>query len=202
MYYEPSSGREFASTYAFRLAYPDTSFGDLDTEAERNAVGLFTLGEHAPAYNPFTHRLEPAGVVQQGGAWVRGWNIVQHDADTLRANLLAQLTGEYERRMQIIAAAYPPAERESWPVQTSEARALLADAQALTPWIDAAAMVRGVDRAELAQRIVAKDDAYRSIHGALTGARQRIEDVIDAAGDDAEALIAVDVDAGWPGGAA
>ncbi|MBV7457295.1 hypothetical protein KW843_22635 [Acidovorax sp. sif1233] len=100
--------------------------------------------------------------------------------------------------MQVIAAGYPPSERESWHVQTSEARALLADAHALTPWIDGAAAARGIDRLVLAQRIAAKDDAYRAIHGALTGARQRIEDLIDAAGEDAQALQLIDVLAGWP----
>lgn len=114
-------------------------------------------------------------------------------------DLRAALASEYERRMQVIASGYPPSERESWPVQTSEARALLADEQAATPWIDAAAIARGIDRVELASRIVAKDEAYRLIHGALTGARQRIEDAIDAAGEDADALAAIDVTAGWPG---
>jgi uncharacterized protein YPO0396 len=112
--------------------------------------------------------------------------------------LQTALSAEYEQRMQVIAAGYPRSERESWHVQTSEARALIADAQALTPWIDGAAAARQIDRLVLAQRIAAKDDAYRAIHGALTGARQRIEDLIDAAGDDARALELIDVLAGWP----
>lgn len=113
--------------------------------------------------------------------------------------LRTALTSEYERRMQAIAAGYPPSERESWPVQTSEASALVADPQATTPWIDAAATARGVDRLELAQRIVAKDAQYRVISGTLSGVRQRIEDQIDAAWDDQAALQAIDVTTGWPG---
>lgn len=115
-------------------------------------------------------------------------------ADELRT----ALTYEYERRMQAIAAGYPPSERESWPVQTSEAYALLADSTAQTPWIDSAASARGLDRLELAQRIVAKDAQYRVISGTLSGVRQRIEDQIDAAGDDQAALQAIDVTKGWP----
>ena len=115
-------------------------------------------------------------------------------ADVLRL----ALTAEYERRMQAIAAGYPPSERESWPVQTSEAYSLLADPQASTPWIDAAASARGLDRLELAQRIVAKDAQYRVFSGTLSGVRQRIEDQIDAAGDDQSALKAIDVTQGWP----
>lgn len=113
------------------------------------------------------------------------------------AMLRQALTAEYEARMQVIAAGYPTSERESWHVQTQEARSLLADPQAATPWIDAAAAARGIGRHELAQRIAAKDDAYREIHGALTGTRQRIEDAISAAGDNQAALLAIDVTSGW-----
>lgn len=116
----------------------------------------------------------------------------------LAAELRQALALEYDQRMQIIAAGYPTSERESWPVQMEEARALVADPAAATPWIDAAALARGLDRQVLAERICAKDDAYRQIHGALTGTRQRIEDLIDAAQDDAEALSLIDVGAGWP----
>jgi len=131
--------------------------------------------------------------------WVASYVPPPADPAALRAALSAQLAGEYERRMQIIATGYPPSERESWPVQTGEARALLADPAAATPWIDAAAAARGLDRVELAQRIVAKDDAYRVIHGTLTGVRQALEDAIGAAGDDVQTLQAIDVTTGWPG---
>ena len=117
-------------------------------------------------------------------------------ADQLRT----ALTAEYERRMQAIAAGYSPSERESWPVQTGEAYALLSDSTASTPWIDAAASARGLDRVELAQRIAAKDAQYRVISGTLSGVRQRIEDAIDAAAGDAQALQAIDVTAGWQEG--
>ena len=108
------------------------------------------------------------------------------------------LAAEYRRRIQVIAAGYPLSERESWPVQTEEARALEADPAAASPWIDAAALARGLDRLELAARIRAKDADYRQVHGLLTGTRQRIEDQIDAAADDALALSQIDVTVGWP----
>mgnify|MGYP006169477331 CR=1 FL=1 len=119
-------------------------------------------------------------------------------AAEIAAGLRLALAAEYRRRIQVIAAGYPLSERESWPVQTEEARALEADPAAATPWIDAAALARGLDRLVLAERIRAKDDAYRQVHGLLTGTRQRIEDQIDAAADDALALSQIDVAAGWP----
>jgi hypothetical protein len=119
-------------------------------------------------------------------------------AAEIAAGLRQVLAAEYRRRIQVIAAGYPLSERESWPVQTEEARALEADPAAATPWIDAAALARGLDRLVLADRIRAKDDAYRQVHGLLTGTRQRIEDQIDAVADDALALSQIDVTAGWP----
>ncbi|WP_313080418.1 hypothetical protein [Pulveribacter sp.] len=133
-----------------------------------------------------------------GGVIVRRPPFSETPQISTRDTLLAALAAEYETRMRVISANYPPSERESWPVQTQEARALLADPTAATPWIDAACAARGLDRLELAARIVAKDDTYRSIHGLLTGVRQRIEDQIDAAGEDAAALQAIDTAAGWP----
>lgn len=147
----------------------------------------------------------PKSAKGKSPVWRDGWVMVPNielpqpalfevTADQLRT----ALTAEYERRMQAIAAGYPPSERESWPVQTSEAYTLLADPTAAVPWIDAAAAARGVDRLELAQRIAAKDAQYRVISGTLSGVRQRIEDQIDAAGDDQAALNVIVVTSGWP----
>lgn len=143
----------------------------------------------------FVHRL-PEGSVQLSEAEAQSRLAALNPVTA--ATLLGALAAEYEARMQVIAAAYPPSERESWPVQMQEAQALLADSQATTPWIDAAAQARGLTRHELATRIAAKNDAYRLVSGTLTGIRQAIEDQITAAGTDAQALAAIDVKAGWP----
>ena len=119
-------------------------------------------------------------------------------AAEIAVGLRGALAAEYRRRIQVIAAGYPLSERESWSVQTDEAMALEANPAASTPWIDAAALARGLDRAVLAKRILAKDAKYRQIHGELTGTRQRIEDKIDAHAGDAEALSKIDVTVGWP----
>ena len=123
---------------------------------------------------------------------------LSQDAGELRAELLARLAAQYEARTAVMSAPYPPSERESWPVQTGEARSLLVDAGAITPWLDAACAARGLSRIELAQRIAEKDAIYRAAHGAITGVRQRIEDSISAAAGDAAALASIDVAAGWP----
>ena len=148
----------------------------------------------AAAYVPCGEDVE-AGWLLEAGAFVDPPALVPPiTPDQLRT----ALTAEYERRMQAIAANYPPSERESWQVQTEEAKTLLADPAAPTPWVDAAASARGLGRVELAQRIVTKDAQYRIISGTLSGVRQRIEDQIDEAGEDQEALRLINVNQGWP----
>ena len=158
-----------------------------------------------PVIDSLTQSVIRDGCEKVDGKWRYRWRVDDLTAEQKAAkikeladNLRQELALAYEARMSVIAAASPPSERESWPVQTEEAKTLLADPTAPTPWIDAAATARGVDRLELAQRIVAKDAQYRVISGTLSGVRQRIEDQIDAAGDDQAALQTIDVTAGWP----
>lgn len=108
-----------------------------------------------------------------------------------RADALVAMNAGYSRAVALLAQGYPTAERESWPVQTSEARALLSDASAPAPWLSAAAAARGLDVLELARRVVVLDDAFRSRHGKLSGWRQRLEGQIAAATTPAAALAVV-----------
>ena len=104
---------------------------------------------------------------------------------------------QYAQRMNAVALPYPQYERESWPMQLQEAQSLAADPAAATPWIDACAAQRGLECSELAQRILAKDSAYRLISGQLAGARQAHEDAINAL-QELEALRSYDETQGWP----
>ncbi len=110
----------------------------------------------------------------------------------LASAAMVQVNAEYTRRMGAIAEAYPVHERESWPVQLQEANLLLSYAglpipdSVKTPWIDQCAHQRGLDRMELAARIVAKDEGYRTVSGFLSGVRQWHEDCIDMLLNDGE----------------
>ena len=111
--------------------------------------------------------------------------------------LHGRVNDEYTQRMNSVALPYPQYERESWPIQLQEAQALIADPAATTPWIDACAAQRSLDRGELAQRILAKDSAYRLISGQLTGSRQAHEGAIESLSD-LLAAKSYDVTVGWP----
>lgn len=119
------------------------------------------------------------------------------DFVTVIAELQAAVDTEYQRRMQAIADGYPAYERESWPIQLTEANTYATDNTAPTPWLDACAGARGIAKAELAQRVQAKDAAYREVSGVLTGVFQRHEDAI-AELKTLEQAQAYDISQHWP----
>ena len=93
----------------------------------------------------------------------------------------AELSRNFEQTIQQITAGYPPNEIASWSKQEQEARAFTAVALAPTPLIDALANTRGVPKATLAARIIAKADLFAGISGQLIGKRQGLEDSVEAA---------------------
>lgn len=98
-----------------------------------------------------------------------------------KQDAIERINDNYIRSVAVLEADYPQPERESWHVQTDEARRLLNDQSAHTPWIDAAAQGRGVTREELALLIAEQDSQYRAIHGTLTGKRQALRGRVMAA---------------------
>ncbi len=88
----------------------------------------------------------------------------------------------YEQAVRDLTANYPDSEIASWDKQETEARALYADINAVTPWIDAAATARGIPRLEFAILIISNANALLPFHGAYTGKRQKLRDEIDALG--------------------
>lgn len=116
--------------------------------------------------------------------------------DLFKAQMHAVVNTEYKNRMKAISDLYAQVERESWPIQLAEARAIVANPEATAVWIDTVAGIRGITRQELATRILDKDAQYRMLHGTLTGLKQRAEDAIDAA-ETYEALDEIDLDGVW-----
>jgi hypothetical protein len=104
-------------------------------------------------------------------------------AQQMKAAALARIDRAYEAAIEAIITDYPGSEVASWPQQEAEARAWLTDARASTPWIDAAAAGRDVDKAALIDRIITKASMFVPAHGQLTGKRQKLRDEIIALGD-------------------
>jgi len=96
---------------------------------------------------------------------------------------LASINASCESEIAAISAGYPASEVLSWPKQEAEARAYTADNQAVTPLLDSLAAARGISKAELASRVIAKADLFAQVSGAIIGKRQVLEDQIDAISD-------------------
>lgn len=94
MFYHFNTQQEFASLQEFRLAFPNTSFGMLDNEPERNACGLFTIDETIPEGNNIYGYYERGGVEEVAGKYVRQWNSVPHSPEIIKLNLKQAVTNK------------------------------------------------------------------------------------------------------------
>lgn len=103
----------------------------------------------------------------------------------LKATQLASINADCESAIATITTSYPSSEVLSWPKQEAEARTYIADNAAATPLLDALAQARGVAKADLAGRVIAKADAFSAMSGSLIGKRQALEDALMALPADA-----------------
>lgn len=101
--------------------------------------------------------------------------------DRARTERLAGINADADALVGELAATYPEREIQSWPQQVKEAEALALSPTADTPLLSALAAARGIDRADLAARVLAKASAYAAASGAIIGARQRLEGLLSAA---------------------
>ena len=118
--------------------------------------------------------------------------------DDLKAAKLNEINGAYQQAIATLTPTYPDDERLTFDKQEQEARAWLADNSTPTPFIEALAAGRRMNKAELVNRIIAKADAFALASGSLTGQRQRYEDLLDAA-ETAEDVAAIVPEYSLPG---
>lgn len=116
----------------------------------------------------------------------------------LKVRKLDEINATYQQAIATLTPTYPDDERLTFDKQEQEARAWLADSSTPTPFVDALAAGRQMDKAELVSRIIAKADAFALASGSLTGQRQRYEDFLDAA-ETAEAVAAIVPEYSLPG---
>lgn len=108
----------------------------------------------------------------------------------LKTVKLKEINIAYQEAIATLTPTYPDDERLTFDKQETEARAWMADKSASTPFIDALAVGRQMDKAELVKRIILKADAFALASGSLTGQRQRYEDMLKDA-QDAESVAAI-----------
>ena len=110
--------------------------------------------------------------------------------EMVKSRKLAEINGSYQQAIATLTPTYPDDERLTFDKQEAEARGWLADNSTPTPFVDALAAGRQMDKAELVKRIIAKADAFALASGSLTGQRQRYEDMLDVA-ETADAVAAI-----------
>ena len=98
-----------------------------------------------------------------------------------KADKLAEINAACQSTLEALTPTYPERELTTFDKQESEARAYLADPAASTPFLSALAAARGIELADLVQRVIAKADAFTSASGYIIGQRQALEDRLDAA---------------------
>lgn len=145
-----------------------------------NQNAIYYEGDRA---SPQDQAVPPRPDARHG--WIGSTWVLEHSVAI--AICLADINTECEKAIAAIRAGYPESEVLSWPKQEAEARAVAADHTSSTPLLDALATARGIDKAELVARVIAKADAFAAISGALIGKRQNLEDQLDALPVDATA---------------
>ena len=138
---------------------------------------MTTTADAVAVFVPFVPPHFVAG--QWGYAEGRFFPLPEHEPALLeaaRAEKLREINAAYEEALARVTADYPPSERLSFEKQEAEASAWTADGAAPTPFMDALAAGRGVDKATLARKILEKAALFATLTGALTGQRQRFED--------------------------
>lgn len=111
--------------------------------------------------------------------------------ELLKVNKLSEINSAYNAATTTLVSTYPSTEVLTFDKQEQEAQAWQSDSSVSTPLIDALALGRGIDKAELVQRIIAKAEAFAVATGYLTGQRQKYEDQLEAAttAEEIEAIV-------------
>ena len=116
--------------------------------------------------------------------------------DEARAEKLSEINAACDAALASLTATYPERELFSFERQEREARSLIAGDASDTAHITAIAKGRGIPVEELAQKIVAKADAFSVASGMLIGHRQALETKVEEAAtkeDVAAVVVSYDV---------
>lgn len=98
-----------------------------------------------------------------------------------KARKLTEINAACDAALASLTASYPSSELLTFDKQEAEARALMADPEAATPFLTTLAAARGMTVEELAQKVIAKTDAFTAASGYVIGLRQKDEDRLKAA---------------------
>lgn len=79
----------------------------------------------------------------------------------------ADVRAEAERRLLLLANPYSASERETWPRQIEDAKAVKADPASSVPLLESLAASRGLTKDEMADLVLEKNTAFSAMAGAI-----------------------------------
>lgn len=175
-----------------------TQFGVINSDSNKDCEKLIQSCATELSYDDivalgmkgFENIVSPANTVIGDDGAITFTPPEPHKLDELKAIKLNEINILYQQSIATLTPTYPDDERLTFDKQEQEARSWLADNSTSTPFVDALATGRQMDKAELVNRIIAKADAFAIASGLLTGQRQRYEDMLDAA-ETADAVAAI-----------
>lgn len=101
-------------------------------------------------------------------------SFVEKSLDELKEELKAQISFYFEREVSYMQAGITQGEIATYEAQKREAQEYLADNNTPTPLLSEIAKKRGMSVANLAAKIIAKNEAYVSNLGKLLGYKQSL----------------------------
>lgn len=119
-----------------------------------------------------------------GFGWRAGPDISDVSLDKLKSVIAKRKLKEFIEKVDSLNAGYSNAEKQSWSQQLSEANSIVENDYASvdkTPLIDALASLRGIDKLDLAQKIIAKNSEYQAKYAEILGEFQKERDIIEKA---------------------
>ena len=126
--------------------------------------------------------------IEQGhdGTWYEKGHAPQRPLEEARTEKLAEINSACDAILNAATATYPETEVLTFDQQLIEAQAYMADDTAAVPLLSALASARGIELADLVQRVIAKSNAFTRLSGYIIGQRQALEDRLDACTTTAE----------------
>ena len=150
----------------------------LVTEDAIKKAGYLPVEYDYPYYNRKYYGIAPKKLVLQDGRYIQKFNTVELDLEICKKNKLEEINTAYTGKAELAKVGTPNDEVLTWDIQKLECEAYAKDNSSPTPSIDILATYRGLERTELINKVLTKVEQYKQYIFALTGLRQKYEDMI------------------------
>lgn len=172
---------------------------DSTNDALMRQAGFLPVYYPYPAYDNLLEIMEPDGDPvpnEDNSAYEQKFKVTPLAEDIIVNNLAGLAAYKASEARAAADAAVAPymaefsdVEKQTWAKQQAEVAAYLADTKAPTPTLDGLAQARGIDRAVMLEKAIAKVTAFEPLSVAVVGKQQAYEDQIKAVvGDTSKTL--------------